>query len=357
MKLAIKNFIRKYLQKIGIYIQFEPDTKILFFPTARFFYRYIKDMPKSLQESELRDITYSLKITNNHKTYERLLKAFVPSWKAGITNAKFMGKGIGEGSLNTYRKVRINNKLYFEKIYFNDHQIFNHVQFFQAHIYELINDKIKVPRIRKTFCGDLLTIAYYDYMVLNELEEETKENRLIQFSKDFYHISCNNELYLRELKLPDSIKDFRRRYQYRNNIILAKTRLLLHVSTKPFERLLDQSKHILTHGDLHEDNSFKQAVLVDWDRCGIFPLGFEPAYIYYCLMLKNNKRGDVINWLYKYYSGTISKEDWQDFERNFVYLLFVFSIKLFEKSSFKTTEQQLIKILKDYNFKFRQPID
>jgi hypothetical protein len=349
MKLAIKNFIRKYLQKIGIYVEFEPRTKIQFFPTPKFFYNYIKDVPKSLKESELRNITYSLKITKNHKTYERLLKTFVPNWKADITNATFMGKGIGEGSLNTYRKVRIENELYFEKIYFNDHQIFKHVQFFEDHIYKLIKDKIKVPRIQKTYGGEVLTIVYYDYMVLNELDEETREKRLIQFSKYFYRISCKNESYLKKMKLPDSIKDFRRRYQYRNNIITAKAKLLQHISTKTFEKLLDRTKHILTHGDLHEDNSFKQAVLVDWDRCGIYPLGFEPAYIYYCLMLKNNKKGHVINWLEEHYFDTISEKDWQDFKRNFAYLLFVFSIKLFEKEQFKNTERQLIRTLNEFN--------
>jgi hypothetical protein len=331
--------IRKYLQWAGIHVRR--------FPTPEYFYKSLKYQPAGVKIHVLRRIASTVRDAENHGFYEELLKAFVPNWQVNITKAVFMGKGAGECDLNVYRKVRIENKLYFEKIYFTDYPSFKHIQFFQAHIYKLIQKKIKVPYIRKIYSGELLTIVYYDYLVLNELEVEKQENRLIQFSKYFYHISCENASCLKKLELPDSIKNFRKRFKYRNNILSAKARLSeKNIETEIYEKSLSRSKHIFTHGDLHEDNSFKQAVLVDWDNCGIYPLGFEPAYMYYCLMLKNNKRGNVINWLRKHYMDTVLKEDWRDFEQNFTYLLFVFSMKLFEEGRFKTTEQRLIKNLK-----------
>ncbi len=339
MKPFIKKIIRRYLQKAGIHVQR--------LPAPEYFYESLKYQPDSVRIHILKRMASSVRDAENHEYYENLLKVFVPNWQANSTKATFIGKGAGECDLNIYRKVRIENKRYFEKVYLNDYPSFKHIRFFQTHFYKLFEQKINVPYIQKIYSGERLTIVYYDYLVLNQLEEEKQENRLIQFSKYFYRISCQNEPYLTKLALPDSMKKFRKRFKYRDNILAAKKRLLKqNIDTEFYEKSLDQSKYILTHGDLHEDNSFKQAVLVDWDNCGIYPLGFEPAYMYYCLMLKNNKRDNVINWLEEHYIDTISREDWQDFERNFTYLLFVFSIKLFKQAQFGSIEQRLIEGLK-----------
>jgi hypothetical protein len=338
VKPFIKKNIRRYLQKAGIHIQR--------FPAPEQFYESLKYKPSNVKTYELKRMANYAGNAGNHKFYERLLKAFVPNWEVNIANAAFIGKGIGESSLDTYRKVKIKDEHYFEKIYFNNHLSVKHVQLFQTHLFRLVKDKIKVPRIKKTYSGELLTIVYYDYFILNELAELKKENRLIQFSKDLYRISCRNESYLKKLELPDSIKDFRQRTRFEENTLAVKARLLKqNIDANYFEDLLDRSKYIVTHGDLHGGNIYKNGILIDWDFFGIYPIGLDPAYIYFRLIIKHNKNYNASDWLKKHYSAVVTEADWNDLERNFMYILFMFSIRYFEKGQFKPFEQQLIKNL------------
>jgi hypothetical protein len=350
MKLSFKSFIKKYLQRVGIYIRFCSKLKIQYFRTPKHFYNYINSQSKNDRESELKRITNALRITKDHSTYEKFLKAFVPNWEVKIANSAFIGRGIGESSLNTYRRVEIEDKCYFEKIYFNRHLSVKHVQLFQTHLFRLVKDKIKVPRIQKTYCGELLTIVYFDYFILNELPEVKKENRLIQFSKDLYRISCRNETYLKKLELPDSVKDFRLRTRFQENTRSVKARLLKqNIDATYFEALLDRSKYIITHGDLHGGNIYKGGILIDWDFYGIYPIGLDPAYIYFRLIIKDNKKYNASDWLKKHYGAVVTEADWSGLERNFMYILFIFSIRYFEKGQFESFEQQLIKKLRYYN--------
>jgi thiamine kinase-like enzyme len=344
MKRFIKNIIIKILQKTGIYVQY--------FPTSKQIYDFLKGKPLQIRKYELNRIVATQKLADNHKQYEKLLKAFIPDWQIEIKEAQFTGNGFSPSNLNTYRKVTTGDKLYFEKVYFNDHRSLQAVQWFQKYIYDLIKDEIKAPSIQKIFRGELLTIVYYDYISIAELGEETEERSLIQFSIILYNISCAYESYLRKLAFPDLIRNFKNNnHTYRRHINKAKTRLQEEdINIKSFQKSLDHSKCILTHSDIHERNGFKKGILIDWDFFGIYPVGFDPAMIYYRRMKhKKVKNYHCVNWLREHYRTAILEEDWRDFERNFIYCLFVFSIKLFNKGLFKSIERQLIEKLKYYS--------
>src|SRR5699024_7184083 len=109
------------------------------------------------------------------------------------------------------------------------------------------------------------------------------ERSLIQFSIILYHISCAQESYLRKLEIPDLIQNFKNNnHTYRRHISKAKTRLQEEkINIKSFQKSLDYSKSIITHSDIHERNGFKNKILIDWDFFGIYPIGFDPAMIYY----------------------------------------------------------------------------
>jgi thiamine kinase-like enzyme len=331
------------LQRKGIYAQY--------FPTSKHIYDFLKGKPLQIREYELSRIAATLSIADNHKQYEKLLKAFVPGWQIEIKKTQFVGKGIGDSSLNTYRKVAIGEKRYFEKVYFNVHQHLQTVRWFEKHIYDMIKGEITVPLIRKMFHGELITIVYYDYFDLINVREEIIESHLIQFSKVLYDISHRYRFALKKLAPPDSIRDFRNHpaYQSFKKIYSANTRLLKHgIDLKSLEKLIDQSKCILTHGDINKQNAFKNAILIDWDSFGIFPIGLDPAFIYYCLAIDKNKKANSLAWLKEYYYNVIPEEYWMEFERNFTYFLYIFSLNRFDKGKFEHLEQQLIKKLKEY---------
>jgi hypothetical protein len=344
MKRFIKNIIIKILQRTGIYVQY--------FPTSKQIYDFLKGKPVPIRKYELNRIAATQKLADNHKQYEKLLKAFIPGWQVEINEAKFIGKGFSPSNLNTYRKVTAGDKLYFEKVYFNDHQSLQAIQWFQKYIYDLIKDEIKAPGIQKIYRGELLTVVYYDYINIAKLGEEIEERSLIQFSIILYDISCTYESYFKKLNIPDFIRDFKNNnHTYRRHISKAKTRLQEEeINFKAIQKSLDHSKCILTHSDIHERNGFKHKILIDWDFFGIYPIGFDAAMIYYRRMKHSRlKNRDCIIWLREHYRADILEEDWRDFKRNFIFCLFVFSIKLFNKGLFKSIERRLIEKLKYYS--------
>jgi hypothetical protein len=269
-----------------------------------------------------------------------------------IQKASFIGKGIGVGSLDSFRRVSTRRKDYFEKIYFNSHEDLERIKWFQEHIYALIQYEIKVPRIQKMYSGDLLTIVYFEYFNLTDLKEGRKEKAIIEFSKGLYRISCVNEASLSKLEIPTNLKDFRKHFEYQSNINLARYKLEEYgIRCSLFEQEAASSKHIITHADIQETNVFKDSVLIDWDTFGIYPIGLEPAFIYFRLLMKNSHRGaDVMDWLEKHYSEVLSERDWKDFKRNFLFFLFVFSAKRIHRGIFEYIEQPLITKLKNYNW-------
>jgi thiamine kinase-like enzyme len=343
MKSFLKKNVKILLQRTGIYIQY--------FPTSRHIYDFLKDKPLQIREYELRRITATLRVADNHKQYEKLLKAFIPGWQIEIKKAQFVGKGIGDSSLNTYRKVLVGDKRYFEKVYFNAHQHLQTVRWFEKHIYDMIKDEITVPLIQKSFHGELITTVYYDYFDLINVREETIEHHLIWFSKVLYDISCRYSSTLKKLAPPDSIRNFRNHPAYRNykKMYSAHARLLKQgIDLKSIEQGIDQSKCILTHGDINKKNAFENAILIDWDSFGIFPIGLDPAFIYYCLAIDKSKRTNSLAWLKKHYCNIITERDWREFERNFTYFFYIFSLNRFDQGKFGHLEQQLIKNLKEY---------
>jgi hypothetical protein len=344
MGFFIKRIIKKCLQKFGIFVRIQR------FHTPKQFYESLKNKPVTVKEYELRRMAHIVATATNHDFYESLLKCFVPNWQQiTIKKAKFIGEGLGE-SLNTYRKVEIENKYYFEKVYFNDYSHIQTLKWFQDHIYSIIKDKIKIPRIQKMYAGELLTIVYYDYFELSELEEETREKRLIQFSKDLYSMSCKHESYFMELEQPDSIKDFRNYFLYQKYVHLANSKLMDEgIDIKALKKSIDHSKCVLAHGDLTEGNGFKNGILIDWDDFAIYPIGFDPALIFSNHWLKNNKV-NITSWLKEHYSGIISAKDWKDFERNFTYFLLIFCYwkKIITREKGKALEQHLMEALKVY---------
>jgi thiamine kinase-like enzyme len=341
IKRIIKKQIKKYLHKAGFYIRY--------YPTVNDFCNFLENKPISVKEYELRQVTTYISCAEDHQSYEKLLKHFVPNWHLDRKEAKFIGKGVtGDVSLKAHRKVRIKDKTYFEKVYFNSNRFLLDRQWFDDHIYELIKDKIKVPCIQKSYRGSLLTIVYFDYFNLIELEED-KEGHLIQITKDLYRISCRNEDELLKLPWPDSVKEIKHP-RFRKRLHLLEREVQEH---KALEESVAQSKRIITHADIHMDNAFKNRILIDWDFFGLYPIGYDPAFVYYRLLItKTIKNYNYISWLHDHYKDVILNEDWPYFERNFIYFLLIFCYKrphLFEKGRGKELEQQLIEKLKEYD--------
>lgn len=351
MLLKIKDFVKTTVYRLFHVLDLHPPYRQR---TPKEVYRYLKRKPASIKQHELKKITSFVRMVNDHRYYESLLKAFVPQWNETVKEADFIGEGHGINSLDTYRKVMLNNKLYFEKVYFNSRQTLQTIECLQHVIYGLVKNKINTAKIQKVYKGELLVIVYYEFLDLTPLPEGKKEERLVKMSKDLYTLSFNHHIDSSALNIPEHMKDFRNRSKYQRNVRLAKTKLLKQgVDFDNLEEAVAASKCVLTHGDIRGINCFMHSVLIDWDSFGIYPIGFEPARLYHYLFVLKRRaftqhinEGHFMHWLEQHYKAAIAEEDWAVFEQNFLYFLFIFPCKPADREPYKEIEQQLAEALK-----------
>lgn len=311
--------------------------------------KYIHNVVTHKKETELIKITKRIRQKNNHSYYNAILKKMVPKWNIHPENPIFIGdNGRGSGSLNTYRMIDIKGKTFFEKIYFKSHQNIENIRHFQEVVYPLIEKEIAAPQIKYFYEGPLLVITYSEYMELVPYPPSEIESHVIQLSKELYKISANYKINTKLETLPSTVRDYKKNARPIKNFKLARAKLNQSgIDTQLLEKRVQQSKRVLTHGSIHNRNVLQGRILIDWDKLGYYPLGFEQAYLYYRLLPikeKTRKRDkSLIGWLKLHFGDTVSPDDWQDFELNFMYFLLAYGTEYFKKNNYKKLENELIK--------------
>lgn len=337
MRKTIQTLIKKVFQKIGMYIQYYPNPEKL--------YHHLKDKHQKIKEYEIKRITKEVARVQDHKFYDAFIKLYIPSWNVNYQEALFFGKGMGESSLDSYRRIIINKQSFYEKIYFNNYSELNTILWFGENVAPLLSEDIKTASPDLIFKGEEITALYFPFLNLKPIPIEEVEKKLIEFSKNLYNTSINKDINSLIEKAPDSLKDFRNHFLYQRNIKLAKCRFLEYgINFVEIEEMIEKSRKILTHGDLNEGNGFERQTLIDWDSFGILPIGLEAAYLYYRIHLRGDKIIDYKQWLKQHYEDVIPPQEWRYFENNFIYFLFVFSCNLF--SDHEILKGRLIKALK-----------
>ncbi|AFL81709.1 phosphotransferase family protein [Aequorivita sublithincola DSM 14238] len=344
MKVRFYRILQKQLHRFGIYT--------IYYPSAKSIHYHLKSKQIIVQNYGLGKLSSSIKASNNHSYYDSLLQKFVPSWKLDISRAFFITEsGGGESSLNTFRKVRVDSHWLFEKVYFNSCNDVKRIKWLDKHLsIRLLEFGIKLPELHWTFEGEAFTIAYFDFFDLHNLTSFEVENDLLEIVKRLYQVSEGTTLIKNKYADIEYLNDFINHFEYKNSIKTAENRFLKHgILIKEFEQKAKKSKFIITHGDLHEKNVYKGFVVIDWDNVGLYPIGFEVAFIYYRLLNSGRINNFSPEWLENKFKNTIQVNDWLDFERNFFYFLFIFYSKSYKIDQYQTIEGILIKKLKSYS--------
>lgn len=313
------------------------------------FLTYIKTRPLSFQKYELQKLSGFIALARDHNYYNAILEGFITNWTTKrIEEQKFVGEGYGRSSLNAYRYIRTKQKDYFEKVYFTNHPDLEKILWFQKQIYPLLKNQITVPAVEKIYRGDLLTVVYFDYLKLTK-PQHIDEHKLVEFTRVLFQLSQEIKLQsIQETQLKN-INNYENHHQYSRFIGAAKNYLEKeNINPKQFEQTAITSKRLLTHGDLQKSNVYKDNILLDWDSFGLYPMGLDPAFVFFRLVFKNNLETDFQAWLTKHYKSFIPEKDWEVFERNFTYFLFVFSMELFLYNKNSRLEKALINKLKSY---------
>jgi hypothetical protein len=341
MAISTLKWVNNLLYRIKIYIQFQP------YPTKVRIYNYRKNGNADLQAQKLRGICQSLKWTEDHELYNKLLKQFIPAWNTEIDEQQFIGHGISEGNLNIYRKVKTENANLFEKVFFSGTKNLRANDWFYKNVYRLVKNEIHIPRMSHSVAGDMLTIVYFEYLDLQNIPPGKVQPQAVEFTKRLYSLSLTDEASAIIKKAPSYLTNYQYSYFYKRHVIDAKQYLVKKgIDIKNIESTLESGQQIFTHGDIARKNMFSPNILLDWEFFGIYPAGFEVSLIYYLFLRTQDFEKKPLDWLKRHYSPLVYKEEWNRFELSFLYFLFIFSYNLFDEENNQIIGNQLLQQLK-----------
>ena len=235
---------------------------------------------KGLKEKDLNNLTSLSALLNNHDLYKSVLYKYDDkvSLKSGLVE-RFVGKGSGLNTLNTYRSLELNGEAkVFEKIYFKNSGCDQRSDLFYQQFYDEFKLQVNIPGLIEKNAGKFLVVKYYQYV-------EKGNGTLEAVSYYKYALSCY--IALKKSRIDEKNRhlflDFNTDHE--NNHI--KHNLIADLTTKfkigkelidkaiKVQNNLPKQVVVYSHGDLHKDNITQDGYVLDWDTFGIFALGHD----------------------------------------------------------------------------------
>lgn len=344
MNSCIKKFVRDLLAYLGYELnQIQSLKKVL----KKINRKALRPKERLLSAQALR-----LKKDNNHKEYELLLKHFVPAWNIEAENRGFVGKGFSISGFNSYRRIELSDSILFEKVYFNSFMDLSKILWFQQVFYPIVSQRLNIPSIINVYKGDIISIVNYEYLDLIPVKNpEELENSLIRFTKDLYELSFEEKHSIEKETIPSFIKNYQYHFQYNSYAHLAEQLLFRQgVNVEEVERLINTFPKVITHGDIYAGNAFDKNTLIDWDSFGFYPIGFDVAFAYCRIILKNkNRQVDSLQWLSDNFKDGVDQSSWSAFELSFSYFLLIFAMEYLENKQITNWEFLLRDFLNLYS--------
>ncbi|MGM0769375.1 MAG: phosphotransferase [Pseudomonadota bacterium] len=234
---------------------------------------------------ELKYWSFIVSCFEQHQVYEELLAGYdevrpLPSAQKGM-QVWFFGSGHGRSTLNTYRSIRKvperrGEDWQFEKVYSRqDDDFFRMASMELCAGAHLRSQGIFFPPVLDTISGQRVALVYSVFAKGRRLDANTELERGDMVVKALMASPVD------ESRL-DSVL-----YRYHPNFIDALSRAREWVRrNKPefscaFEEIAldieEQYPRCLAHGDLHRKNMLNSGAVLDWDNCGVYPVGFDPG--------------------------------------------------------------------------------
>lgn len=329
--------MRYFFKKIINHISYRFGFQIKRFKSGRKLYFFLEDTPLQVFRHELNSFSSYVASINNHQLYQEILQLYIPGFPE-FESYKFIAKNQGGGNscFHAFRKVSSNKKTYFEKIYYSELQSFLTVKWMNSFVFPLLKDQIELPEIKIIYEGNRLHAVYFKFFDLKK--EKNPENELIRKSWLLYKLSLENKNLLIS-DLPSYITNFTSHFEYQKN---RQEVLNKYADLVFFEKLLVKENRFISHGDMNPTNIYKGNILLDWDNAGLFPLGFDPAFIFFRLLIENYKTGHFENWVKKNYKALIRKDDWEKFKIQMMFFLLVFGYKHKDRTELHGLEEQVV---------------
>lgn len=291
----------------------------------------------------LRDFSEVARFTGEHQAYEQAVHSFDPqlqllTYKQASSYA-FIGSGLGSGTLNAYRKLEHNGIAYFEKIYRNDSRDLTHLLWFEEHYRPLLDQaRIRAPKILEVYRGQYATAVYFEFLTEPLDNCRHMPERAIEVALSLYQQPLKQDV-----NTPEAVWAFDTLELYQTCFEQAK-QWLLETGLGSVQQLVDWEARVkalprqLSHGDLHGKNMGEPNIVIDWDRAGLYPLGFDIAYA-----LSNTytfvSADDLHRYLHTHCKNTIADQHWPAFLFACSYFCLLFYMR---KRHDKIFDEQLV---------------
>ena len=261
--------------------------------------------------------------------YRDLLQDYDPSLPLplpdDLTEAEFSGKGVGAGSLNSYRRVCRDGEWLFEKVYFTRHHELSSMLYAQEHLLPRL-PRLRSPRLLHLAEGERLTAAYF---VWEDLPERTARSvgstvALLRGLREIDPAALQ--------QTPDTMRDLSLGIlaplmpQAPAAIALAApdVRLDLHRLWPEWGARIAAGPLGFAHGDPSFGNVLPERWVLDWDNCGLYPLGHDAAH-YLALRHRRSSWKRIVALFEKRFLDPRAPEAcW----RGFLYFFLLFQMKL-----------------------------
>lgn len=200
-----------------------------------------------------------------------------------IKKADFVGNGAGKYTLDSYRKVQLEDgRVLFEKVYKNDSDDLEKIKFFMECVFYQLNERFKIPSAE--VCeGEKGSVVLFDW--LDRIVPVDKRN-ILNFYMDFREAAL---AVVVPAEMQSSVVcDFTREPMFQGGVKSSENWLASHVSSEAskliplsvdFFKNMPSSELVFTHGDIIPANAARDGVVIDFDKCGFYPAGYELAYL------------------------------------------------------------------------------
>lgn len=295
-------------------------------PSAVALQDQIKNYSAQIGRYEIRNYTNFLMWNTDHKRYEKFLNTFIPERKVNISRASFVKEGDSEEALRSHRKVLIDGKWYFEKVFFSLYKNLQCTLWFQDMVYKHVKTGIKVPLIQKHFSGQWVSVAYFEFLNLRMYDNLAETQQ--QLIKVFEMLTRLDEILK---QIPGVIaagkRDFHKTTVYAGNLADAEISFQKHgYSINRIAEDIVQTPLRFCHGDLHSSNICRNNVVLDWDMAGFYPVGYEHAVMYRNLLhFREVQNLNAFEWLKDWFGNECADDTDGLLSRNFLFFLLVFT--------------------------------
>jgi hypothetical protein len=182
--------------------------------------------------------------------------------------------GNGKSNLNAYRCGKLDGVPVFEKIYLLDSEAWRRLAWFHENIAPRLEGRVRTPRLIHQVQGNRLAAVYFEYAPeISSSSIDECLDTITALHMQLMDLDMTGE--------PSWVADFRLEPQYASGVVCLR-RILAAAGRDPSEidtveetLLAGEARKILTHGDLMPGNISRDGTILDWDRCGVFPIGYD----------------------------------------------------------------------------------